>query len=81
MVTIKSGKRVPGRLKFPWKELEERGITQENWLDHLDEMSDPEITAMLDTEPGWKKRLDEERKAQPSISDRKRAEGMKYFGI
>ena len=56
-------------------------ITQENWLDHLDELTDEQITKFLDNEPGWKNRLDEERKAQPSISDRQRAEGMKYFGI
>ena len=55
-----------------------RGITQENWLQHLDELSDEEITFLLDQEAG-KRRLDEERKANPSISDRTRAEYMRDF--
>lgn len=55
-----------------------RGITQENWLQHLDELTDEEITYLLDQEPG-KERLDEERKADPNISDRTRAEFMRDF--
>ena len=58
--------------------IRDRGITQENWLQHLDTMSDEEITYMLDREPG-KARLDEERKANPSITDRIWAETLRDF--
>lgn len=57
------------RLKF-------RGIVQENWLDHLDEMSDSEITLMLDLTEG-KAYMDEDRKAYPKMSDRTRAEFLR----
>ena len=59
--------------------LKKRGITQENWLQNLDNMSDSEITEMLNLRP-FRKRLDEERKAQPSLTDRDRAECLRYFG-
>ena len=32
-------------------ETKEKGITQENWLDYLDNLTDSEITAMLNREP------------------------------
>ena len=69
-------------LKSPFRELEQRGITLENWLDHLDEMTDEEITPMLNL--AVKNRLphlEEERKASPDISDRRRAEIMRGFVI
>ena len=55
-----------------------KGLTPDNYLWHLDEMTDEEITYMLDQEPG-KERLDEERKAQPEISDRTQAEFYRDF--
>lgn len=58
----------------------ERGILFNNYLSHLDEMTDEEITAMLNREPR-RDGLEEERKAQPSITDRTRAEFMRDFGI
>ena len=53
-------------------------ITQENWLQHLDELTDEQITEFLNKEPG-EARLDEERKAQPTITDRTRAEYLRDF--
>ena len=76
----KNGRKIPGRLAQPFRDLEKRGITRENWLDNLDQMTDSEITVMLNLRPD-KKILDESRKASPSISDRNRAEAMKYFGV
>ena len=58
--------------------IELKGLTQDNWLDHLDAMTDEEITYMLDREPDAK-RIAEERKAQPSLSDRTRAEFRRDF--
>lgn len=55
-------------------------LTRDNWLNHLDEMTDEEITYMLDTEPDAV-RIAEERKAQPEISDRTTAEFMRDFGF
>ena len=55
-----------------------KGLTQGNWLEHLDEMTDEDITFMLDKEPDAK-RIAEERKAQPSLSDRTRAEFLRDF--
>lgn len=55
-------------------------LTQDNWLNHLDEMTDEEITYMLDREPDAV-RIAEERKAQPEISDRTTAEFMRDFGF
>lgn len=55
-----------------------KGLTMDNYLDHLDEMTDEEITFMLNQEPG-RERLDEERKADPSISDRTWAEFLRDF--
>lgn len=73
-----SGKtETPGN---PYRESSERGITQENWLNNLDKMSDSEITAMLDVDSRhelWQ----EDRKAHPSTSDRQRTEGLRDFGI
>lgn len=60
------------------KPFTDRGINQDNWLQHLNELTDEEITFLLDREPG-KERLDEERKADPSISDRTRAEYLRDF--
>lgn len=62
-------------------QLKQKGITQENWLQNLDSLSDPEITALLNQNAGkWQKRLDEERVAQPSVTDRARAECLRDFG-
>ena len=72
-------KRV-GHLVSPYRELSERGITQDNWLNHLKEMSDEEITAMLDIDPRHKM-WEDSRRANPEITDRQRAEGLYYFGI
>ena len=55
-----------------------KGLTQDNWLEHLDEMTDEEITYMLDREPDAKV-IAEERKARPSLSDRTRAEFLRDF--
>ena len=60
------------------EDLKKRGITQRNWLRHLDEMTDEEITYMLDHEPDATL-IAEARKAQPSISDRTRAEFLRDF--
>ena len=51
---------------------------QDNWLQHLDEMTDEEITERLNQEPG-RERLDEERRASPDITDRTRAEFLRDF--
>lgn len=64
----------------PYREMRERGITQENWLDNLDRMTDSEITAMMNIDPRHQM-WEESRQANPSITDRQRAEGLKYFGI
>lgn len=53
-------------------------ITQENWLQHLDELTDEQITEFLNQRPG-RKRLEAERKADPNISDRTRAEYLRDF--
>lgn len=65
------------------EKLRARGITQKNWLQHLDDMTDQEITIFIDAEVGPKelKKLNEQRKARPSITDRMRAEGMRDFGV
>ena len=55
-------------------------LTRDNWLNHLDEMTDEEITYVLDREPDAV-RIAEERKAQPEISDRTTAEFMRDFGF
>ena len=60
------------------EDLKKRGITQRNWLRHLDEMTDEEITYMLDHEPNAAE-IAEARKAQPNISDRTMAEFMRDF--
>lgn len=71
-----------GRMKSPFRELQERGITQENWLNHLDEMTDEEITPMLNREvKGMLPSLEAARKARPEITDRERAETMKRYGF
>ena len=43
MLTTKDGRKVPGRLASPYRELQERGITDENYHLHLDEMTDQEL--------------------------------------
>ena len=58
--------------------LQRKGVTQENWLQHLDELTDEEITSLLDREPN-RGQLDEEREARPDISDRTRAEFLRDF--
>ena len=81
IVNIPEGTKPRRRLASPYKELSERGITKNNWLEHLDEMEDSEITAMLNIDPPVNREcLDEERKARPSLTDRMRAEGMRDFG-
>ena len=66
--------------KSPYKEMRERGITEENWLDNLDSLTDKEVTAMLNlSSKNRKGNLDEERKASPDISDRQRAELIRDF--
>ncbi len=54
-------------------------ITQQNWLNHLDEMTDEEIELMLSTEPDAK-RIAEEREAWP-CPVRQLAEEMRDFGF
>ncbi len=63
--------------------LEERGITKENWLDHLKEMTDPEITDMLNAicTKMERENLDEARAASKRITDRMRAERMRGMAI
>lgn len=53
-------------------------ITVDNYLYHLDELSDEQITEFLNQEPDAK-RIAEERKAWPSITDRSRAEFRRDF--
>ncbi len=60
--------------------LEKRGINQENWLWRLDEMTDREISYMLDQEPGIGRR-NEGRIVHPEASEREYAEFMLYFGL
>lgn len=59
--------------------LREKHIDERNWLKHLDEMTDREITFMLEQHPG-KAELDLNRKKHPEISDRVRAEFLRDFG-
>ena len=60
--------------------LEERGINPDNWLQHIGEMTDREISYMLDQEPGTGRR-NEERIVHPESSDRELAEFMRDFGL
>jgi len=78
MLIRKDGKRIPGRLMSPFRELNERGITRDNYHLHLDEMTDSEITAMLDWTEG-KEYMDEMRKAYPQQTDRTYAEFNRDF--
>ena len=66
------------REKETLSRLKSRGITQDNFPWKLDEMSDPEITLMLDLTEG-KAYMDEDRKAYPNESDRTRAEFLRDF--
>ena len=69
-----------GRLTSPYRELKERGITQENWLDSLDQMSDEEVSAMLKIDPRsgkWEDFL----RSSPSTTPRKLAEGIRDFSL
>ena len=74
----KNGRRIPGRLASPYRELSERGITRDNYHLHLGEMSDSEITAMLDLTEG-KEYMDEIRETYPKQSDRTYAEFLRDF--
>ncbi len=60
--------------------LEERGINLDNWLKRLDEMTDREISYMLDHEIGMGRR-NEERVIHPETSERGYAEFMRDFGL
>ncbi len=60
--------------------LEKRGINPDNWLQNIDEMSDREISYMLDQEPGIGRR-NEERIVYPESSEREYAEFMRDFGF
>jgi hypothetical protein len=73
---VKNGRRVPGKLARPFRELNERGITRDNYHLHLNEMEDSEITAMLDLTQG-KEEMDRIRKAYPKQSDRTYAEFLR----
>ena len=53
-------------------------ITVDNYLYHLDELTDEQITEFLNQEPNAE-RIAEERKAMPSITDRSRAEFRRDF--
>lgn len=65
--------------KIPLPEqIRAKGLTMDNYLDHLDEMTDEEITYMLNQEPG-RELLDAQRRADPSISDRTHAEFLRDF--
>ena len=55
-----------------------KGINQENWLDHLNEMTDREISYMLDQEPGIGK-MNEMRHVYPEMDEREYAEFKRYF--
>ena len=57
-------------------ELKVKGITQRNYLWHLDELTDEEITEFLNREP-YREALDEDRKRDPNWSDRKWAEFLR----
>ncbi len=61
-----------------WDNLREKHINERNWLKHLDEMSNEEITFMLEQLPG-KEGLNRNRQAHPEISDRIRAEFIRDF--
>ena len=66
----------------PYQELMESGITEENWLDNLDNLADEEVTAMLNLavkDRRWD--LDDSREKFPNITDRQRAELMRGFVI
>lgn len=54
-----------------------RGITQEDWPWHLDQLTYEEVTFMLNREPG-RKQLDTMRKS-PAFSDRAWAEILRDF--
>ena len=57
---------------------DKRGINRDNWYDHLDEMSDREISYMRDQDfgVGWRQA---ERMAYPSMSERAMAEWEKNW--
>ncbi len=58
------------------EELEAKGINQSNYLLHLEELTDRQITRFLDREQGWK-RLESVRAALPNIPDRVWAEQLR----
>lgn len=59
------------------KAIQQKGLTRENYLFHLDEMTDQEITYMLDLDEG-KALMDERRAAMPNETDRSWAEFLRY---
>ena len=72
--------KLQGRLEPPYWELAQRGITQNNWLDNLDNMTDEEVYAMLKSDPRGGKWEDFLR-ASPSMTPRKLAEGIRDFSL
>ena len=58
--------------------LKKRGITPENFPWELDQMTDQEITFMLDLTEG-KGMMDDMRRAQPEQTDRQYAEFIRDF--
>ncbi len=59
-----------------WDNLREKHINERNWLHHLDEMTNEEITFMLEQLPE-KDGLNRNRQAHPEISDKIRAEFLR----
>lgn len=59
------------------KSIQARGLNLDNYLEHLDEMTDEEITYMLDLDEG-KALMDERRAAMPNETDRSWAEFLRY---
>ena len=69
--------KLEAELKYT-EDLRKKEINERNWLRHLDEMTDSEITYMLEQQPG-KDGLDRNRKDHPEIPDRIRAEFLRDF--
>lgn len=77
------------------KSIKAKGLTQDNYLQHLDEMTDEEITYMLDMDPQYSKEAQETRQALQTTpkeewsrrglvsvsTDRKLAEYINDLGI
>ena len=60
------------------EDLRKKHIDEQNWLKHLDEMTDGEITFMMEQLPG-KNGLNANRRLHPEIPDRIRAEFLRDF--